>query len=188
MAHTLTVTEYEAELQRASAAVHALLDDLTAAQCNWQPEGGRAWSVGQCVAHLTLTNRDYVRAIDAAAATARPRADRAPGIPNRLGRWFIGALEPPVKLRVKAPHNLQPASALDPVAVGREFDASVAELRAALDRAWGVELSRVRFRNPIAFGLPTFNLAAGFLIMAAHMRRHTVQANAVRARAAFPSR
>ncbi|MBP6716835.1 MAG: DinB family protein [Acidobacteria bacterium] len=183
----ITPTQFEAERRAIEADLTPILQTLSPAQFNWQPDAGRAWSVGQCVDHLARTNRQYCAALREAVARARPRTERTDGVPNLLGRWFIARLEPPVRLRVPAPRSLQPAATLDPIAVRREFDASLDEIRDVLALAWSVDLSHARFRNPLAGGLPVFNIATGFLVMLAHMRRHAVQVRAVMARSNFPS-
>jgi hypothetical protein len=64
-----------------------------------------------------------------------------------------------------------------------EVQEEVAELvRSSSD----LDLTRLRFRNPLLAGLPLFNLATGFLVIVAHERRHLEQARAVRANAGFP--
>jgi hypothetical protein len=181
----MSPAEFASQLRAIRADLDALLADLTPAQFNWQPDGGRKWSVGQCIDHLARTNAQYDAALADAVARARPRAERTPGVPNRLGRWFIRHLEPPVTLRVPAPASLRPPVVLDPIAVRKDFDASVDALSSTLDRAWTIDLTRARFRNPLLGGLPVFNVATGFLVTLAHMRRHVAQANA--AKRAYPS-
>ncbi len=95
-------------------------------------------------------------------------------------------MEPPVRTKRKAPSKIQPATDTDPLEAKRAFDASVDQIKMLLDRAWSVELSRKRFANPFLKGLPVFNVASGFLILLAHMRRHVAQAAAVKNLADFP--
>jgi hypothetical protein len=177
----ISPARFDAESQAIYRDIEEHLSGLSEADFNWQPDGGRGWSVGQNLAHLTKGNDAYVDAMTKAIERARPRADRAAGVPNAFGRWFVRELEPPVKRRMRAPGVIQPASNLDPAATRAAFDASVDRVRALLDRAWEIDLNRTRFRNPLAFGLPLFNISAGFLILLAHMRRHVAQARKVRA-------
>jgi hypothetical protein len=50
-----------------------------------------------------------------------------------------------------------------------------------------LDLEAIRFRNPVARDLQLFNLATGFLLIAAHERRHLAQVRQVREHANFPS-
>lgn len=188
MANHLAISpaRFESECRALYRDLEPLLAGLSRRQFNWQPDEGRRWSIGQNLDHLTRTNAVYAEALQPAVGRGRPRAGREPGVPNAVAAWFIGQLEPPVRLHMKAPSQIVPAQDFEPAASRDAFDASVDRLKALLDEAWGVELSRKRFASPILWGLPVFNVAAGFLILLAHMRRHVAQAMAVRSRADFP--
>lgn len=183
----ISPARFEAECRAIYHDVEALFAGLSRAQFNWQPDEGRRWSIAQNIDHLTSGNLEYAPALERAIARARPREDRVPGVPNWFAAWFIGQMEPPVKMKLKAPSKLVPRSDLDPAEAREAFDASVDRMKALLDQAWSVELSRTRFANPLLKGLPVFNVASAFLISLAHMRRHVAQANTVKNRADFPS-
>jgi hypothetical protein len=189
MANHLAITpaRFESECRAIYADLEPLLAGLSRDQFNWQPDQGTRWSIGQNVDHMTRGNLEYARPLAKAIAVARPRTARDPGVPNGFGAWFIRQLEPPVKMRLHAPRQLAPVSDLDLVTARRGFDEAVDRMKHLLDEAWAVDLSRTRFANPILFGLPLFNVAAGFLISLAHMRRHVAQAAAVKAREEFPA-
>jgi hypothetical protein len=182
----ISPARFEAECRSIYQDIETLMSGLSPEQFNWQPDGGRRWSIAQNLDHLTQGNHEYAVPLERAIAVARPRADRAPGVPNRLGAWFVGQMEPPVRTARKAPAQIQPTTKADPVAAREAFDASVDRIKLLLDRAWAVDLGRKRFANPFLKGLPVFNVAAGFLILLAHMRRHVAQAAAVRALRDFP--
>ncbi len=79
---------------------------------SFQPGGGTRWSVGQCLDHLTQTNRLYVVAIRRALAGA-PRAAGAVTAPiasTWLGRKFAASMEPGYG-RFRAPKKVVPRSA-----------------------------------------------------------------------------
>jgi hypothetical protein len=184
---TISPARFESECRAIYRDVETLMAGLSREQFNWQPDGGRRWSIAQNVDHLTRANCEYVGPLDRAISRSPGRAERVPGVPNWFGAWFIGQLEPPVKMKMKAPSALIPNLDLDPVAARQALDDSIDAVKAALDRAWAIELNRTRFANPFLKGLPAFNVAAGFLIVLAHMRRHVAQATAVRSRADFPA-
>lgn len=178
------------ELNRLSKSFADLVLPLSPQQFHWQPQPGRAWSIGQCVDHLRLSNRVYVGALAAAAEKGRQvgRTRRDPLRPNPLGRWFLWMIEPPSRLRVPVPlPEMVPASTGDPAALWTGFLDSQSEVVEVLRASSDLDLCRIRFRNPVARDLPVFNLATGFLIVAAHERRHLAQARRVRALAGFPA-
>jgi hypothetical protein len=180
--------ELMAELTRLAFEASQLATPLDEAQFNWQPDGGQGWSVGQCLDHLTRANRCYLDALEDACHAARAMGERPspPLEPGRLGRWFLGMLEPPVKLRVKAPQKIVPAPRCPRqatlVAFAGEQQRAIELVRASAI----IDCNSVRFRNPLAYGLRTFNVATGLLVIPAHERRHLAQAKSVIARPDFP--
>lgn len=178
------------EVVRLSASFAELVLPLSANQFHWQPASGKSWSVGQCVDHLTRTNRIYLPALAAAAEAGRAagRTRREAMRPNRLGRWFVGLIEPPARFRVPVPlPEMVPPSLGDPGTIWADFLQAQSEVVALLEATTDLDLTGIRFRNPLAKNLPLFNLATGFLVMAAHERRHLAQARRVRQEAGFPT-
>jgi hypothetical protein len=181
--------ELMAELARLAFEASQISTPLDEAQFNWQPDAGKAWSVGQCLDHLVRANRCYLDALEEAVSAARSPAmnEPPPLAPGRLGRWFIGVLEPPANLKAKAPKKIEP-SARNPkqatlVAFGGEQQRLI-----DLVRATGrVDVNSIRFRNPLAYGLRVFNVATGLLVIPAHERRHLAQARRVVEHPGFPS-
>lgn len=179
------------ELARLSDCFAKLVLPLSAAQFHWQPEAGKAWSVGQCVDHLQKTNRLYAAALSAAVVQGRAAGRSGSGNmrPNRLGRWFLGMIEPPPRFRVPVPlRELVPRGDGSPETTWKGFLASQDEVVELLRASADIDLEGIRFRNPLAKNLRLFNLATGFLLIAAHERRHLAQARRVRGHASFPSR
>ena len=96
-------------------------------------------------------------------------------------------LEPPVRMRVRAPKpSLLPFSTCEKAPTWRAFLEVQEEVAELVRSSSDLDLTRLRFRNPLLAGLPLFNLATGFLVIVAHERRHLEQARAVRANAGFP--
>ncbi len=176
------------DLERIDEQAKRLVAGLSDAQCVWQPEGGRAWSIAQCLDHLTKGNTEYSNAMTAALAAAEER-----GAPPRVGpieprwfeRWFIATLEPPPRRRLEAPSKIIPALVASKGEVLDAFLRSQAEVRSLLARAAPLDLNRIRFRNPF-LSMIRVRLGAGFLILAAHGRRHLLQAERVTEAAGFP--
>ncbi|MEP6715939.1 MAG: DinB family protein [Terriglobia bacterium] len=157
-------------------AVRQVVSGLTQAQLESQPTGG--WSILQCLEHVTLSNESYTHAIGKCLhASQRPR--RGTIAPSAGGRWFLTQLEPPVTRRVRAPSRIAPGSGRTSGEILRAFDQSHAKIRKLIPLASTRDLNAIKFRNPL---LPLLRVRAGtgFLIMAAHERRHLWQANKVR--------
>jgi hypothetical protein len=148
------------------------------ATLQWHEPG--AWSIAQCLDHLTNANRVYLAPMREAAARAlaagAPR--RGPIAPGIFARWFIRSQEPPVKTRMKAPAKIKPAPQIDSASVWPSFQSSQAEVRRLLLELAHLDLNAVRFKNPFINGVRV-TLGAGFLILAAHQRRHLWQAENV---------
>jgi hypothetical protein len=183
-----TPASLTSEVEELRARANRLATGLTRAQFNWQPDGGRKWSVGQCLDHLARGNALYLEAVTQAIAAAPQRQGDEPltARANRLGRWFIGSLEPPPRMALRAPKAIRPGSDFDPADAQRRFDDSLVRLVAVLPRAWAVDPNRTRFKNPLARGWRIFNITAAFQILTAHSRRHLWQAEQVRSRPEWP--
>lgn len=142
----------------------------------WRPAPD-AWSVAECLDHLNTTNRLYIDGIRQAIAEGRSAGAIGSG-PFRMG-WlesrFVASLEPPVKLRFKAPAVFRPAPTVSREEILAEWEQThrtAAELARSAD---GLHLSKLRVQSP-ATRLLKFSLFAAFQIIPAHDRRHLWQA------------
>jgi DinB superfamily len=108
----------------------------------WRPQLG-SWSVAECLEHLANTNRVYLDAMQPAALRAQEQGSRRrrPALPGFAGRLFIAGLEPPVKLKMRAPRIIRPVanSSLADALTG--FTSSQDEVRAFL-RAYADSISQ----------------------------------------------
>ncbi len=106
-----TPEELIAELDRQAGQAQALAAGLGDSALNWQPNGGKSWSVGQCLNHLAIMNRMYLKALQDAVGNNRDQLEprKVPIQPSGwLMRWFIGTEEPPPKFKLPAPKKLAP--------------------------------------------------------------------------------
>jgi hypothetical protein len=147
------------------------------------------WSAAQCLAHLAAANRVYIGAMRAAIQPAlhlRNHERSGPVRPGLLTRWFLAHLEPPVGVRVRTPAAISPPPATDARAALRALHGTQAAVIELLMECRQLDLNRVRFANPF---LPLLRLSAGagFLIIAAHERRHLWQAEQAIAAAGQPA-
>jgi len=169
------------DLEANETAARALIEGLTEQQLNWQAQPGSTWSILQCLDHLALSNRHYTAAMRGRIHRCN-QADfpaKGPIRPTALGALFLKNLEPPVSRRLRAPKAIVPRPASDSGEVLTAFLHSHDDIRAAMDEAAGLDLNRIKFRNPL---LPVLRVrvGTGLLIMAAHERRHLWQAGRVR--------
>ncbi|MBM3786552.1 MAG: DinB family protein [Acidobacteria bacterium] len=136
-------------------------------------DGG--WSAIDNLAHLSQTVRLYLPKIDAAlAACASVRSD-GPYQYNLLGRFFVWVLEPPVRMKVKAPPLFHPAAGLTPAGAMEEFAGLHRELVRRMERADGLDLGKVKVASPASDKMK-ISLGSAFASMNAHGRRHLWQA------------
>jgi hypothetical protein len=169
-------------LEATGVDARAVVDGLTDAIGGWRAEPG-SWSVAECIDHLGTANRVYLAAMEPSAARAREagRDRRGPALPGVIGGWFVRQLEPPVKPRrkLKAPGKIRPRTAPPLADAAAGFQKSHAAVRAFLQKYADIDLAGVRFPNPFIPGV-RFSLATGLHVIAAHERRHLLQAWRVR--------
>ena len=158
---------------------HAFLASLTESQATWRPHPS-AWCVTECFEHLALTNKTYLVAMQPVATAARRdnKLRRRPALPGFFGAWFVRSLEPPSKIRAKAPKNIQPRTAPSLADASTDFlDSQFAVINFFRFNA-DLDLASIRFPNPFLKGL-RFSLATAFHAIPAHERRHLHQARAL---------
>jgi hypothetical protein len=100
---------YRQQFEAVKTDARALVDGLSDSQFNWRPAAG-AWSIGECLAHLNVTGQFYLPRIDRRIAAARAAGELGEG-PFRYGfvqRMFVRGVEPPGKLKFKAPKIFAP--------------------------------------------------------------------------------
>jgi len=174
------------ELDAADTRAIALAKDLTIAQLNWKPRPG-AWSVGQCLEHLCISNEVYVGPL--VSSLGRPPTGPVDEItPGWFGRWFIRTyIEPTTQQkRARAPAKITPVATQIDSSILDRFIASNASVRDVIRRAQEHDVNRVRFRNPFV-PVIRFTVGTGLQIIARHNHRHLLQAERVRAAPDFPA-
>lgn len=171
------------EVDAADRAADGIAAPLSEAQFHWQPDGGRGWSVAQCLDHLATTNVFYGAAIEKAVEGARQRGLGGGGAisPTFVGARFLASLEPPVRLRARAPASVKPQSTGTRDDILAAYHASHKRFRALVRNCEAIDLNRATFPNPF---FPVFKMRVGTGLRAipAHDRRHLWQAEQVIAR------
>jgi hypothetical protein len=172
------------ELRANDQTAQMLAAGLTEEQLNWQPAPA-AWSVGQCLEHLCITNEAYLPAISA-ALQGKLESPVEQITPGWFGGWFIRSfVEPsPDTKRVPAPSKIRPTARVG-LAVLDRFLSGNKSCRELIVRARGKDVNRIRFWNPLVPGI-RFTVGTGLQIIESHERRHLLQAERVRDSANFP--
>jgi len=173
-----------AELDANDQRAIDLTGGLDAIQLNWQPAPG-AWSVGQCLEHLTIANKAYLAAI-AASVAGKPASPVTEITPGWFGRWFIvNIIDPSSKTRrVRAPKKIVPGPRVE-LSVLDRFLQTNRGIRELIQRARDCDVNRVRFANPFV-PLIRFTVGSGFEILSTHERLHLLQAERARQASGFP--
>ena len=172
------------ELEAADVRAKSIAETLSPEQINWQPQPG-AWSIGQCLEHLAITNEVYLLAI--ARALKGRRQTRVQEI--RLGapsQWFIrNYIAPnPQGKRARAPAKITPGKSVraDILAAFLGGNQSARDL---IRQGAEYNVNAIRFPNPF-FPLLRFTVGTGLEIISKHQSRHLLQAERVRQSAGFP--
>jgi len=143
--------------------------------------------VGQCLDHLNATARVYLPEMDEGIADAIRRGlyAKGPFRYNWFNRMVAGRMEPPYRMRTKAPKAFQPPPSRPRQDIMAAFRAYQVQYIDRLRQANGIDLARARVRSPVGKWL-RLSLGSGFGLMAAHERRHLWQARSVTKAAGFP--
>lgn len=166
------------ELDTADARAVALMRGLTVAQINWKPRPD-AWSIGQCLEHLCLSNEVYAPPmLEALGDEATGPADEIR--PGWFGRWFIRRyIEPTTQsMRARAPTKIVPVATQIDASILDRFLRSNTRIREVMAGARRHDVNHVRFRNPFV-PLIRFTVGTGLQIIARHNHRHLLQAERV---------
>lgn len=174
----------DADLSASDQLAANLFAGMSEERLNWQPAPG-SWSAGQCIEHLCITNEAYLPAISA-ALIEKPDSPVREITPGWFGRWFLRSfIEPsPQTKRAPAPPKTRPASRIE-LSVLERFLAGNQACREVILRAREKNVNDIRFWNPLLPGV-RFTVGTGLEIIAAHERRHLLQAQRVHASANFP--
>lgn len=176
-----------AELQRLLDQIEAcerqaalLVGGLDDAAVNWVPPAASrisAWSVAQCLTHLTLMNDFYLRGwLDAVQAAARAGRGAFRGLrPTPLGRWFARSMEPPVRMKTKAIPAATPDTRYPAAGLVEAYQASHETYRHLVRASAAVDVNRIVRPNAIIPSVK-MRLSTVLLIIPAHDRRHLWQA------------
>lgn len=170
------VDQIEAVERRADEVSQGLTDD----EFFWQPDGGRRWSVAQCLDHLAAGVEVYLTALTPVIAEAKrqgvPR--RHPARPGFFGQKFVNSLEPPVRMKGKAPNKIlpRPKRTRDEIMTG--FHGGHGAFRRLVAECADIDTNGVTFSNPF-ITFVKMKVSTALNVIPAHARRHVLQASHV---------
>lgn len=168
------------DVDAADRAAEAIAARVTIEEFQWQPDGGRRWSIAQCLDHLASVNALYTAAIRKGLNEAHARGWKrtGPAAPGFLGRKFVALLEPPVTRRARAPEKVHPKPRRSRVEIMKAYRDAHDDLRRLVSECALLDVNRATFPNPF-FGLVRVKVSTGLHILPAHDRRHLWQAEQV---------
>lgn len=168
------------EVDALDRTAEALVLPLSDEQFHWQPDEGRSWGVAECFNHLATINVFYSAAIERAVddALARELVGGGPIAPTFFGERFIRSMEPPVKLRSRAPASVRPRPGGNRHDILAAYRTSHDRFRALVRRCEKIDVNRTTFPNPF-FPLFRVRVGTGLRVIPAHDRRHLWQAQQV---------
>lgn len=167
-------------LEKAETKARQLVESLTDIQLNWQASVGKTWSIAQYLDHLAKTNTFYTEAMRCAMRKTPlgKRTRLGPIRPGWLERQLIMSMDAPARKKFSAPKTVIPADFRTVEEVLAAFRASHQEMRSLIAECGDVDLNRLRFKSRFVWAA-RFTVGTGFLLMAAHERRHLWQAKQV---------
>ncbi len=171
---------YRQQFEQITSDAADLVKGLGEEQFNWRPAPG-AWSIEECLAHLTMTGHLELGHIETAIEQGRARGltGAGPFEYPALERFILRETEPPARHTMPAPKRLIPAHNQPLTAVMPTFFHVQRMFLLAIERADGLDLRRVKVVTPISRFLKV-SLGTMFAQAAAHERRHLAQARRVR--------
>lgn len=156
----------------------------TDAQMRWQPAPDR-WSIVECLQHLNLAERFYIRniqhkvdALDREPANAVDQTLES----DWIGRAMLYAIDPAMKIKLPTPGMIRPRrpDELNPTEVLNQFVELQSTLHHLLDKAVYLDWNRDKVMTLYGNWLK-IRLGDAIRMLVAHTERHMNQAMRVRA-------
>jgi len=183
---TLSIPQILDEAEAIAVDAQKLFGHLTPEQINWKPGAGQ-WSVGQCLEHLILTDREMFVPLDEIIAGRKKTTlwERMPGVAGFFGKMMVKWLAPDGTQKFKAMKSVDPAaSTIDPRIVAR-FDEHQREAIGKMKALERLDPARIVMTSPF-IKLMVYSALDACRIIVVHERRHFAQAQRVMAAPGFP--
>lgn len=171
MNHTATFADWEVRSKKNTNRMLCAVANLDEQTLNVRPDKD-TWSPAQVIEHLVLSNRPYMKAMEAALTTALPLSSDPEITYSRFGAFLIKAAGPDGN--APAPPTLHPRKSQVPLSVLDEWKFQQTQFHTLLKTAQNLDIVSARIQNPI---VPIFrmNLADCFELLVAHTERHVAQ-------------
>ncbi len=176
MTSSVELEDYARQIDSVNAAARALVDNHSL-EALTRPSTTGGWSAAECLDHFVKVAEAYTPRIRAALEKGRSQGKLAAGpfhyrFQDRIILW---ALEPPVRMRVKAPAIFQPGIQPDVQTALNALLDQHSQLQTLRQLADGLDLAAIRVTSPASAKLK-LPVGAVFGILTAHARRHLWQA------------
>ncbi len=178
-----TAQDLQTRLTRIRQTVEREFMTLSAEQLRWKPTVGRSspgWSVVECLQHLNLAERYYIRNIQHKVATlglvqTQPADQELES--DWVGKTMLYVVDPQVKMKLPAPGIIRPRppADLDPAAVIAQFNELQTLLHTLLDKAVYLDWNQEKIASLFGQWLK-IRLGDTFRMLVAHTERHLNQA------------
>lgn len=168
------------EIDAADREGAAIAGRVSDEELGWKPDEGRRWSIAECLDHLATINAVYSAAVRTGVEQARTSGltRKGPAVPGFFGRKFVASMEPPVKMKLRAPEKALPKPLRGRDEIMRAYHAAHEEIRRLIADSAAIDANRATFRNPF-LPLIRVRVSTGLHVMTAHDRRHLWQAEGV---------
>lgn len=179
-----TAHELQTRLSAVLQTVEQEFASMSDQQLRWKPAPER-WSIIECLQHLNLAERFYIRNIqhkvDKLGLVQTTPTDQTLQS-DWVGKALLFAVDPQVKLKLPAPGVVRPRSAADliPADVIGQFMNLQTLLRDLLPKAVYLDWNRDKVMTLFGNWLK-IRLGDAFLMLLAHTERHLKQALRVKA-------
>jgi len=159
---------------------------LDTTQLNWKPSPEK-WSIGQCLEHLVISNRNYFPFFDKILAGTYKLGffQRLNPFKKLTGSYMVRSLGPELKKKFKSPRIFRPSLSEVNPAIVEEFLDQQSIIRNYFDRLKSMPTGKFYMASPVT-PMIVYSVQAAMEIIAVHEQRHLNQAITVMNHPNFP--
>lgn len=168
------------DFNRMKSEAAEFLSEVSIKEFNKSPDG-KKWSIAECIDHLIVTGYDYTNRFEEGLKIAEEKNLRSNGSfkYSWFAKKFIGFVEPPPKVKVKAPKKWRPNSRINKTKATTAFLQLQDRWVDLINRSVGLDISKIKLPSP-ASKFIKFSAFEILGVNSAHQRRHLLQAQKVK--------